>query len=77
MHVQNQLVYPYAPKDPPIYSGIFNHFYDYYKKHEVQPNFFESKIKIKNSIIEKLKSINAKELFVHKTEYKNKNFIII
>lgn len=71
MHVQNTINYPYAPKDPPIYSSTFNHFYYYFEKHNNQPNFFESKVKINNSITKKLIEIGSTQLFCHNAEYKN------
>ena len=72
MHVQNTtLNYPYAPKDPPLYSGAFNHFYYYFNKHNAQPNFFESRIKIQNSIINDLKNVGAEQLFIHHSECKD------
>jgi len=65
--------YPYAPKDPPLYGGIFSHFYHYFKTQKQQPNYFESKLKIKDSIINKLLNLGAKQIFVHNCEYKNNN----
>lgn len=74
MHVQNQVVdYPYAPKDPPIYSGVFNHFYEFFKKHNSQPNFFESRIRIEEQIVQDIKNLGGVQLFIHDTEYKSEN----
>ena len=73
MHVQNQLDYPYAPKETPIYGSAFNHFYEYFKKNNTQPNFFESKIRIEDSIIDDIKKLGGKQLFIHYGEYKSNN----
>lgn len=64
---------PYSEKESIIYGSAFNHFYFYFEKFNFSPNFFESKIKVKEDIIEKLKEKGASLIYVHEAEYKRNN----
>lgn len=62
----------YALKDSPFHSSVFNHFAFYSNKFNHHPNFFESRIPLKTSILDKILNLDGEEVFVHNLEVKKK-----
>jgi SpoVK/Ycf46/Vps4 family AAA+-type ATPase len=62
--INNGPLRPYGSKSCEPYGSYFNCFYHYVFEFGKQPNYFQSKIKIKKSVLDKLESLGAKSLFV-------------
>lgn len=71
-----KLFRPYSSKSCEYSGSIFNSFYYYIYKHEVQPNVFESKIAVKKSTIDSISEFSSL-LFEQKVEKKENEDVVV
>lgn len=62
----------YGVKEPLFHGSPFNHFYWYEQKFNTYPNFFESRMRIKPCIVDKIKKLGAEQIFIHNADFKKK-----
>ena len=55
----------YDLKDPLFHTSAFNHFYWYYERFNTHPNFYESRLAVKSSIIDKIKEVGGEQVYIH------------
>jgi SpoVK/Ycf46/Vps4 family AAA+-type ATPase len=62
----------YALKDSPFHSSVFNHFYWYCEKFNIHPNFYETRMAVMPSIIERIRELESEQIFIHNIDIKKK-----